>query len=111
VSLEEVASRARYTGSPYHKDMPSFAGSAPRRRGANASLCPRELARQQSLIQEWLRTAIRSGQFSGSWEHGFPRFVWCRQDGGVYEARLTNAGTGEYHGYPLEDDQHVEGLP
>ena len=33
---------------------------------------------------------------------GLPATVWAVGDDGlVYEARLTNHGTGEYHGFPL----------
>ena len=110
VNLARVADAIQYTGSPYHKDIPSFAGRVQPPR-PDASVCPRALARQQSRILDWLRAAIRVGHFSGYWEGGFPRYVWHRQGDTVYEGRLTNSGTGEYHGYPLESDQQVEGLP
>ena len=109
-NLQDVAEQARYTGSPYHKDVPSFAGRVPRPR-PDASICPRELAWRQAQVNDWLREAIRRGWFSGSWRNGFPDRVWIRVDGVVYEARRTNAGTGEYKGYPLEADQPVKGLP
>ncbi len=35
----------------------------------------------------------------GNW----PQNVWAVDDNGVvYEAQLTNQGTGEYHGYPMK---------
>ncbi len=37
------------------------------------------------------------------WENGYPRYVWYLDEDVLYEARLTNSGNGEYHGYPLED--------
>ena len=112
VDLEAVASRAVYAGSPYHKDVPSFAGLVPRPR-PNASICPRRLAWQQEVITGWLRDAIRNGWFSGAWVGPFPTYVWIRRDAVVYEARLTgtSADGGQYHGYPLEADQEVKGLP
>jgi hypothetical protein len=33
----------------------------------------------------------------------YPRYVWHLDADVLYEARLTNSGNGEYHGYPLED--------
>ena len=52
-----------------------------------------------------LRQAIRDGQVGEQWEGEFPRYVWCRIDGTICEARLTNRGKGEYKGYPLEDEE------
>jgi hypothetical protein len=42
----------------------------------------------------------------GQWEQGFPRYVWFKENATTcYEARLTNAGKGEYKGYPLAKDE------
>lgn len=99
-SLETVAQRAHYVGSPEHKKHPSFAGPpAPR---ATASLCNPCFADQQALLTDWLREAIRNGQVSSYWEGGFPRNVWIRKGGYVYEGRLVNKGNGAYKGWPLE---------
>lgn len=109
VDLSQVAAKARYTGSVYHKDSPSFAGSAPRPRPV-ASICPRELSQQQAQVQAWLKAAILAGNFGYDWRQEFPHHVWHRVGTVVYEACLTNSGNGEYHGYPLEPDDIVEGL-
>lgn len=109
VSLEEVADKIRYVGSAYHKDIPSFAGPVPRAR-PDASICPRDLAVRQAELQEWLRAAVLRGDFSAFWENGFPRYVWRREGPITYEARLINARSGEYKGYPLEADERVRGL-
>jgi hypothetical protein len=108
VDLEAVAREVRYTGSPYHKDVPSFAGM-PVRRKPPASICPRELARQQETVAGWLREGIRLGNV-GTWAGRFPERVWHREGDVVYEAVLTRPLTGEYHGYPLEPNETVEGL-
>lgn len=99
VDLTSVADRVRYVGSPEHKDMPSFAGH-PRLR-ADASICPRELTRDQKRVDGWLREAIRRGAVSELWVGGFPRYVWYKDGDQIYEARLVNQGSGEYKGYPL----------
>lgn len=108
VVLAEVAEQVRYVGSRYHKDTPSFAGvtRAPR---PDASICPRELANELDRVQGWLRQAIMAGR-CGVWEQGFPRYVWHREGDIVFEARQGSAGSGEYHGYPLEAWQTVRGL-
>ena len=109
VDLAEVAKSCRYVGSPYHKDVPSFAGVS-RARRPDASMCPRHLADEQGLVENWLRDAVKAGHV-GAWEQGYPRYVWYRDGGTVYEARQGSPGSGEYHGYPLELEQAVRGLP
>ena len=96
-----VAARARYVGSPEHKDAPSFAGQ-PRPR-ADASICDAKLA--QDEVNGWLREALARGTFGGYWEGNFPRYVWYKSGNIVYEARLVNSEAGEYKGYPLDEDE------
>lgn len=108
--LEALSQRVSYVGSVQHKDAPSFAGKSIRPR-PDSSICPRELADQQSLIQEWLEESLEAGTIGATWDGDFPRYVWRRVGETVYEARLTNSASGEYKGYPLEPDETVEGLP
>jgi len=51
-----------------------------------------------------------AGQCGQLWESDFPRYAWCQHGGVTYEARLSNPELGQYKGYPLEADEHVEGL-
>ena len=108
LSLEAVAKRVRYVGSPEHKDRPSFAGQ-PRPR-ADASICDPSLANSQAQLTRWLRDAARRGFVGAPWEGDFPRYVWYKRNGVVYEGRLVNRGSGEYKGYPLRRDQWPEEL-
>jgi hypothetical protein len=108
-NLGDVAGKVGYVGSVYHKDIPSFAGSVPRAR-PDASICPRHLASRLVELQGWLRNAVLRGHFGEFWENGFPRYVWHREGAIIYEARLMNAQSGEYKGYPLEADELVRGL-
>ncbi len=105
--LNALACQAAYSGSPEHKDIPSFAG--PPRLRADASCCPRKISDQET-IQEWLRTAIRRGATGAPWEGGFPRYVSYKDGGTVFEGRLVNRGNGSYKGYPLEEDEWPEGI-
>lgn len=98
-----VAQDARYVGSPEHKDTPSFAGR-PRPR-ADASLCDPRWAGKQEELTALLRRAIEAGQVGGPVEGRFPRYVWCRLEEDVYEARLVNRGLGEYKAYRLLPDE------
>lgn len=106
-NLEALADRARYIGSPEHKDTPTFAGQ-PHPRG-DASICPRE-HNDLDLVTDWLRSVIRAGSVGSPWEEAFPRYVWHREEGTVFEARLVNRGDGSYKGYPLAQDEWPEHL-
>lgn len=108
VDLNAIAAHVDYVGSPEHKDVPSFAG-APRPR-ADASLCDRSLLTKLDLIKEWLREGIRRGTVSGPWEGEFPRYIWYKDGGTVYEARLVNREQGAYKGYPLEEAEWPEDI-
>ena len=107
INLYDVSERATYVGSPEHKDVPSFAGQ-PRLR-ADASCCPREIT-DRNLVTGWLRAAIRRGATGAPWEGGFPRYVWYKDGGTVYEGRLVNRGRGTYKGYPLGDDEWPDSI-
>ena len=107
VDLEGVASRVAYVGSTEHKDIPSFAGQ-PRLR-ADASCCPRWI-RDPEVVCQWLRAAIRRGATGALWEGGFPRYVWYKERGTVFEGRLVNRGTGSYKGYPLGENEWPDGI-
>jgi hypothetical protein len=106
--LAELASRARYVGSPEHKSAPSYAGP-PKPRG-DASCCDQSLNQDQLRVNCWLKKALRRGAVGAPWEGDFPRYVWHRQGEVVYEARLTNRVAGEYKGYPLLQDEWPAGL-
>ena len=45
------------------------------------------------------------GSVSALFDSDYPRYVWKRVEGRVYEARLSNAGLGQYKGYPIEDHE------
>ena len=105
--LAMLASRVDYVGSPEHKDFPSFAGGpCPR---ADASCCPRDI-RDQNVVREWLRSAIRRGAVGEQWETGFPRYVWFKHQNVVFEGRLVNRKQGTYKGYPLLREEWPAGI-
>jgi hypothetical protein len=109
VSLDELAARAVYVGSPEHKSFPSFAGDLQPR--ADATKCDPALSDPVKLTG-WLRDAIRNGHVGGVWEPGqFPRYAWCRQDGVAYQARVVNVEQGTYKGWQIGPDEEPEGLP
>lgn len=99
-AMKVAASKVRYTGSPYHRSPGSKAGPVVLRAGLS-SRCPPSWTNQDAT--RVLRLAIVEGRVSEVWTNGYPCFVWHLEGDVLYEARLTNAGNGEYHGYPLED--------
>lgn len=124
VQLAALASRARYIGSSYHKDVPAL-GVVPRpRRGAlpleaaeeqridnpDCTLCPRKWAGQTNdAATALLREGVRLGQVSADAAPDFlPSKIWIRDPedvGIVYEAkRLSHPGDG-YKAYPLTTRQ------
>jgi hypothetical protein len=107
VNLSELAKRASYVGSCEHKSYPSFAG--PPKLRADASKCDPALS-DPAKLTSWLRESIAFGHVGEPWEGDFPRYVWHRRQGEVYEARLVNRELGEYKGYPLERGEEPEGL-
>ena len=109
--LNDIADRVRYIGSPEHKTYP-FEGHQPSPR-RDANKCDPAL-QSANEITNWLADAVRAGHVGAPWETGevntYPRYVWTRRDGVCYEARLTNAGLGQYKGYPLNADEAPEWL-
>jgi hypothetical protein len=97
--LDQAAAQASYVGSGEHKTAPVM-GIQPKPRIPTAAQCDPRLGDRQQLT-DWLRAAIRSGRVDAQWEGGFPRYVWHRVDSQWYVGRLTNAGLGQYKGYPV----------
>lgn len=99
-AIKVAAAKVRYTGSPYHRSPGSKAGPIGSRVG-HASRCPSKWSNLEATRA--LREAVSDERVSMVWENGYPRYVWYLDEDVLYEARLTNSGNGEYHGYPLED--------
>lgn len=99
VDFNDLAAGVRYVWSAEHKDQVSPAGM-PRLR-SDATRCPRDLTEEQIL--GWLREAIAAGDVGGLWgDQPYPQLAWKRVGDSVYEARVSNAEQGWYHGYPLD---------
>lgn len=105
VSLDQVAEACSYSGSGYHRTMPGRYG--PPRAKPRGTKCPEHLQRRPDEVQSLLREAIRAGHHS-AFDGSFPRRVWRRIGGSIFEARQGSAGSGEYHGYPLTPEQAEE---
>lgn len=109
VNLLVLATQAVYVASPEHKDRYTPRTGVPKLR-TDASPCPPSVSMEEA--QTWLRTAIKNGRVGGPWDvQPFPQYAWHRRpDGGVFEARLTNAELGQYKGYPLDAREYPSWL-
>lgn len=105
--LEELSRHVSYLPSAEHKDYLTTAG--PGRLRSDATPCPRGLERGEA--ETWLKAALARGDASADTDGGFPRYVWTRIGGFVYEARLSNSGLGQYKGYPIRDYEAPGWLP
>jgi len=103
VDLQRVAEKAVFKGSQEHHRRPGPLG--PPRLRVDATPCDPELEGQTELLTGWLRQAIRAGLTSELWENGFPRYVWHKVGGKVYQARHLRSPPGEYKGWRLAADQ------
>ena len=108
-ATDEVKQRlektARYVGSGHHKRHPADYGLPRTNPRPTKSLC--DLGRVVLLdeVKSLVANGIRWGLFSEIREDGFPKFIWSvSEHGEVFEAKTDSNGTGEYHGYPLEDE-------
>lgn len=97
---DEVASRVTYTGNQIHKSYRSPAGEPALR--ADEAKCDQYPPEHWHRLLLALQVAIRAG-FVSDFRGGFPRRAWVWINGVLHEARLTNEGTGDYHGVPLND--------
>lgn len=93
-----LAERVRYVGSQEHKDYPSYAGEPGLR--SDASRCDPAITQDQA--EKVLKQAIRLGCVSEQHEGDFPRYVWGRLDGVLYQARLINRENGWYKAWAID---------
>jgi hypothetical protein len=118
VDLRAVAERCSYHGSLEHKDKRSWLGlPRPRRKPRDvATICPLTTDQDRDTATEWVREAIRNGQFDRNQElrNGFPRYIWHRTaDGSYWYGFLMNEGAGpdaraQYKGWPISKEEWDE---
>lgn len=94
-----------YVGSGHHKRSPADYGLPRVNPRPTKSLC--DFMRVISLAEarQLLARGIELGMFSEPREGGLPKFIWSvSAQGDVFEAKTDANSSGEYHGYPLEDE-------
>lgn len=103
MQLAALANAATYKGSSKHKSNPLQFGLEPcsQMRG-DATTCDGDAGfspQEMQYVRNWMTRGIKAGLVS---DGAPPRALWAVADSGwIFVARLTNATTAEYHGYPL----------
>lgn len=107
-----LAARVRFGSHPKHKKNPA-AYRLPPYRGPDedATYCDEHAnfrpAQMRSAVA-LLRRGIAAGLFGKSTNQGMPTLLWTVDDNGwIYEARITNPGNAEYHGYPVLPNEAI----
>lgn len=96
---------ARYVGSGHHKRNPADYGLPRTNPRPTKSLCDLERAIPLEEARLLVVAGIRWGLVSEIRKDGFPKYIWSVSERGeVFESKTDANGTGEYHGYPLEDE-------
>ena len=96
-----VAPQVRYVANGEHKDYPSATGLWTFHPRADKAKCDRYPEAVWPRLAQALREAILAACVSNEFRAGFPARVWAYVNGTLHEARLSNRGNGEYHGFPL----------
>ena len=100
-----LSSTIRYRGSPKHKRYPHLFGLEMfnGKRG-DATLCDEHAGfspQDMETIPEMIERGLRAGLVG-------KRMIWTvANNGQIFEARLTNSNTNEYHGYPVRSFEAI----
>ena len=119
LSIDErraLAARARYEGSDEHKDV-RWWGGLPRARQLRGgrigrpgkqttTVCPLVTKQDRRRATEWVRNAIIAGQYRFvESDQNFPKKIWYEADGRIWYGYCFNSVSGEYKGWPIEEDE------
>lgn len=103
-----LGTTVRYVGSGHHKRNPADYGLPRANPRPTKSLCDLERTIRLDEACRLVARGIACGLFSEPQADGFPKFIWSvSEHGEVFEAKTDTHGTGEYHGYPLEDEDDM----
>lgn len=81
-------------------------GRVGRRDKQTTTVCPLTTEQDRKLATSWLRKAIEVGQYrfrEGDLE--FPHKVWYEADGEIWFGLCINRESGEYKGWPIDEDE------
>ena len=107
--IAQLRQNITYQGSSKHKQNPLLYG-LPLFQGnrGDATLCDRDANFQPANLNSIPRMIQRGLQAGLVGENGI---IWAVADNGwIYEARITNVGKTEYHGYPVRSTEPIAEL-
>lgn len=104
---EVLPGRVRYVGSGHHKRNPADYGLDSTHPRPTKSLRDFERVIRLDEARAMLLDGIALGLFSLPDDNGFPKYIWSVRDGVVYESKTDRHGSGEYHGYPIFNEEAV----
>ena len=107
----QVAETARYIADGKHKDYPAPNGEWVLVRNSEGTKCPVLAPERWADLTKALQEALLRGVVGGGMRGAFPARAWVFLDERLCEARLSNEVLGEYHGFPLDYEEHSPSDP
>lgn len=102
--LHALAARVRYLPDGKHKSYPNEAWDfVPNSDGTRCQHIPPEAWARLNVA---LHDAFIAGAVDVARRGEFPSRAWVFLNDVLHEARLSNQVTGEYHGFPLDYEEH-----
>ena len=97
-----IAARVTYVGNDIHKSYRSPTGRPLYGAKPDEAQCDHFDEAAWPRLQNLLRAAVEAPCVDRSFRGAFPARAWAYVNGVLHEARLTNQGNGQYHGFPLD---------
>lgn len=106
---EALVTKVSYLGSGNHKRYPADYGLGRVDPRPEKTLCDlvRPIRKAEALAL--LQAGVCKGMVSWPFVDGFPKYVWSvSEQGEAFEAKTHPNTPGQYHGYPLGDDDDMQ---
>ncbi|MGI9251688.1 MAG: hypothetical protein ACR2PR_10900 [Pseudohongiellaceae bacterium] len=110
---KDLAGRIKYTGNPQHKRNPgNFHLTPPAAPCLDKSLCDDAEVCCKQEAEDLLLMGASLGLVDVRERKNYPITIWSvrEHDKTVFEAQLENPEQGQYHGYPLTDDDGFKNI-
>lgn len=115
----ELATGASYVGSSEHKGAGWWGGlpmskqlrggRVGRTRKQTTTICPLTTEHDRRRATEWVRGAITAGQYKFiEADKRFPKKIWFEADGKIWCGLCTNSESGQYKGWPIDEEERCE---
>jgi hypothetical protein len=114
-----LAKRAKYIGSAERKAQRWWGGGPglrkdksgnviPRPKKQKSTVCPLVTEEDRGRATGWIKEALAAGQYKFvDGDKDFPKHVWHQVDGQGWFGFCINTISGEYKGWPLEEEERL----